>query len=269
MMLEPLSAGLCAGAMAAVGGLFVPRVIARLPEPGPAPEPQPDLHTHPLLDAQVAPGGDAGRTTVPLGPSPPSTAKITYAELAAQPHLGLWCAAVGGGCAAALGASRGWTADLPVWVFLSVLGVALAYIDWRTQLLPARLVVPSYAVVGLLLGTASALSWSNGGRAALLHAGISWLVVFAVYFVLWFVHPRGLGYGDVRLSGVLGMALGWLGSQAVVVGTYAAFLLGAVVGGALALARVVDRRGYPFGPFMLVGAFLGVLHAGGDLFFWR
>lgn len=193
----------------------------------------------------------------------------SYAELAKRPRLGWACAVIAGGLAAAMGASRGLSADLPVWVFLAVLGVTLAFVDWRTQLLPARLVRPAYVIVGGLLTAASAVNWSDGGREALIRAGISWGVVFGVYFALWFVHPRGLGYGDVRLSGVLGMALGWLGSESVVVGTYAAFVLGAVLGGMLALARVVDRKGYPFGPFMLVGAFFGVLHAGGDLVFWR
>ncbi|CAN5690858.1 hypothetical protein BH24ACT11_BH24ACT11_15210 [soil metagenome] len=234
MIPESLIAALVCGATAAAGGVQVPRLVSRLPEP-----------------------------------TPTDTGKTPYAELAERPRLGSACAIIAGGLAAAMGASRGLSADLPVWVFLAVLGVTLGFVDWRTQLLPARLVAPAYVVVGGLLSAASAVTWSDGGREALIRAGISWGVVFGVYFVLWFVHPRGLGYGDVRLSGVLGMALGWLGSEAVVVGTYAAFLLGAVLGGLLALARVVDRKGYPFGPFMLVGAFFGVLHAGGDLVFWR
>lgn len=258
MMLEPLVAALVAGTAAAAGGLLVPAVIARLPEPVLEPEPRPKAET----DAPLA-------TLAPTERVPTTAPKLTYADLAARPRLGWWCGLVGGLFAAAMGASRGWVPDLPVWVFLAVLGVTLAYLDWRTQLLPARLVVPSYVVVGALLTAASAVTWSDGGREALNRAVIAWGVVFAVYFVLWFVHPRGLGYGDVRLSGVLGMALGWLGSEAVVVGTYTAFLLGAVVGGLLALARVVDRKGYPFGPFMLLGAFFGVLYAGGDLVFWR
>ena len=62
-----------------------------------------------------------------------------------------------------------------------------------------------------------------------------------------------------RLSGPLGLALGWLGWGQVLVGLYAGFLLGGVLGGLLALARIVERKGFPFGPFMLLGALTGIL----------
>jgi leader peptidase (prepilin peptidase)/N-methyltransferase len=68
-----------------------------------------------------------------------------------------------------------------------------------------------------------------------------------------------MGFGDVRLSGVLGIALGQLGWGPLIVGVYAGFLLGGVLGGVLSVLRVVDRKGYPFGPFMLVGALVGIL----------
>ena len=77
---------------------------------------------------------------------------------------------------------------------------------------------------------------------------------FLVFFVLWFIYPRGMGFGDVRLSGLLGLVLGYLGWSEWVVGLYGGFLLGALIGGVLSLLKVVDRKGYPFGPFMLVGA---------------
>jgi leader peptidase (prepilin peptidase)/N-methyltransferase len=68
-----------------------------------------------------------------------------------------------------------------------------------------------------------------------------------------------MGFGDVRLAGLIGLALGWLGWGELLVGVYAGFLLGALVGGVLAAAKVLDRKSYPFGPFMLVGAAMGVL----------
>ena len=256
---EPLLSALACGLAAAVGAMLLPRIIAALPEPAPA-----DPVSRPAeADASLAAGEEAVATAPPVG------TKVLYVELGTAPWLGARLALAAGLVAAAMGASRGWQADLPVWVFLAVLGVGLGYIDWRTRLLPSRLVAPAYGVVGALVGIAAATTWSSGGADRLLTAVVCWLVVFTAYFLLWFVYPRGLGYGDVRLSGVLGMALGYLGVGATVVGVYAGFLLGAVIGGVLALAGVVDRRGYPFGPFMLAGAFLGVLHADGTLLFWR
>ena len=72
-------------------------------------------------------------------------------------------------------------------------------------------------------------------------------------------YPRGLGYGDVRLSGILGIALGYVGTAELVVGVYAGFLLGGVGGALLSMLRIVHRKHLPFGPFMLVGAVVGLL----------
>ncbi len=274
---DPVWAGVLAAAVAAAGGTVVPRVIARLPEPEPDTDPDTDgddadsgTETEADAEADAGPHTHAHTDTeadAVLGrvDGPPVPEKVPYAELAAAPRLGAWCALVAAAAAGVMGASRGWHPDLAVWIYLSVLGVALGYVDWRTRLLPVRLVAPSYGVVAVLLLAAFAVERDTG---QLLRSAIAWVAVFAVFFLLWFIYPRGLGYGDVRLSGLIGMALGWLGWTAVVVGTYAGFLLGAVIGGVLALLRVVDRKGYPFGPFMLFGVVLGVLAAGGDLAFW-
>jgi leader peptidase (prepilin peptidase) / N-methyltransferase len=71
-----------------------------------------------------------------------------------------------------------------------------------------------------------------------------------------------MGFGDVRLAGVLGLALGLLGWGQLALGVYAGFLIGGVGGLVLSAARLVDRRAYPFGPFMLLGALVGVLFGG-------
>jgi leader peptidase (prepilin peptidase)/N-methyltransferase len=117
-------------------------------------------------------------------------------------------------------------------------------------------IAPSYAVVAALALLAAALA---GDWGAALRALAGWAVAGGTFFALWFVHPRGMGYGDVRLSGVLGIALGLLGWAELLTGVYAGFLLGGVGGLLLSALRIVDRKGYPFGPFMLAGAVVGVL----------
>jgi leader peptidase (prepilin peptidase)/N-methyltransferase len=137
--------------------------------------------------------------------------------------------------------------------------VALGLVDWRRQLLPTYLIAPMYvALVALVL-----VGWAvTRDIGAVEHAGWGWLVYGGLFAVLWFVYPRGLGYGDVRLSGVLGLALGWLGWGPLLVGIYGGLILGGVGGVVLTLLKVVDRRNNPFGPYMLIGALVGVLWGG-------
>ena len=147
--------------------------------------------------------------------------------------------------------------ELPAYLYLTAVGVALAFIDLDTKRLPNALTLPSYlAMAGLLLLPAILDDrWGDYGRA-MLGAG----VLFGFYLLLALVYPAGMGMGDVKLAGVLGMALAWFSWGTLVVGGFLGFLLGAVVGIALmAIGRAGRRSALPFGPFMLAGTLLGIL----------
>ncbi len=168
----------------------------------------------------------------------------------------LWkCALASAVSAAAIGLALGWSWSLLVVLPLVPVGVALAVIDWRTRLLPTRLIAPTYAMTLVTI----LVAWLADGRdlADLQRTALGWLIYGGMFFLLWFVYPRGLGYGDVRLSGVLGLALGWVGWSELLLGIWNGLLLGGIIGGVLAM--VTRRRDYPFGPFMLVGALSGVV----------
>jgi leader peptidase (prepilin peptidase)/N-methyltransferase len=85
-------------------------------------------------------------------------------------------------------------------------------------------------------------------------------VLYALYFLIAIAKPGGMGFGDVKLAGVLGLYLGWVGWGALAVGTFLGFLIGGLVGIALMIGgRATRRTGLPFGPFMLVGALIAIL----------
>ncbi|HEX6248355.1 MAG TPA: A24 family peptidase [Nocardioidaceae bacterium] len=246
-------AGLTMAAVGALLGWFVPALIARIPEP--APEPGGSDHSgHPVDEAGATGEPRSGTGTSPVAQE--DEAKEPYVAIAALPGLAWKAALVSAAAAGLVGLRLGWDPALLVWVYIVPVGVALGLVDWRTRLLPTKVIAPSYAVVVALTLLAAAL---GGDWDSLLRAGWGWLVAGGTFFVLWFVYPRGLGYGDVRLSGVLGIALGYLGWAELLTGVYAGFLLGGVGGLLLSLLRIVDRKAYPFGPFMLVGALVGVL----------
>ncbi len=185
--------------------------------------------------------------------------KIPYAALAGR-RAAYWC----GGLAAVAGGFLGWMlgldAVLPAWLVLAVAGAVLGYIDTRTRYLPSVIIWPTYLVVAAgLLGAAVA----SGEWGSLRRAVISGAIGFGVFYLLWLVFPGGVGFGDVRLSGLLGLALGWLGWGQFASGLYGGFFLGAVVGIVLIISRVMTRKQMvPFGPFMLVGALAGVVLGG-------
>jgi leader peptidase (prepilin peptidase)/N-methyltransferase len=149
---------------------------------------------------------------------------------------------------------------LPAFLYIAAVGVALAYIDWDTRRLPNALTLPSYAVGGALLTGAAA---ATGHWSMLLRAAIGMVALFALYLLLAFIYPAGMGFGDVKLAGLLGLYLGWLGWGAWCVGVFAGFLLGGIGGGlVIATHRGGRKTAIPFGPFMLAGALLAILAAG-------
>lgn len=145
---------------------------------------------------------------------------------------------------------------LPAYLYLAAIAVALSAIDLDTKRLPNAIVLPSYVVALLLLLLPAAL---DGSWAAYVRAILAGAAMFAFYFLLAFVYPAGMGFGDVKLAGVLGIYLGWVSWGVVLVGGFAAFLLGAVVGIVVMVAGHGGRKTkLPFGPFMMVGAFLAL-----------
>ncbi|MCU1585288.1 MAG: prepilin peptidase [Microbacteriaceae bacterium] len=146
--------------------------------------------------------------------------------------------------------------ELVAFLYLAAISVALTLIDLDTHKLPNRIVLPSYLVGGaLLLG--AALLGDDGG--ALARAGIGMAALGLAYLGMALAYPGGMGFGDVKLAGLLGLYLGYLGWEQLLVGAFAAFLLGGLFSIALMVLRRVNRKsGIPFGPWMLGGAWLGV-----------
>lgn len=152
--------------------------------------------------------------------------------------------------------------SLGAFLYLAAVTVALAAIDLDVKRLPDAIVLPTYAVGGVLLGVSSAVV---GDGSAALRAGVGLAAAFVFYFALAFAVPGGMGFGDVKLAGVIGLYLGWLGWQQLIIGTTVAFLVGGIVGLGVMIARRRRRGvGIPFGPWMLVGAWTAIF-AGPEL----
>ena len=148
-------------------------------------------------------------------------------------------------------------------LYLAAISIALALIDIDTQTLPNKIVLPAYGVGAALLTLAAVLA-GKPERTLLALAGGA--ILFALYLVIVLAYPKGMGLGDVKLAGVIGLYLGWLGWGQLAVGAFSAFLLGGVFSLVLVAAGKANRRtAIPFGPFMLAGAWVGVF-AGGQLF---
>ncbi len=147
---------------------------------------------------------------------------------------------------------------LPAFCYLAVAGVVLSVIDVALKRLPDPLTLPSYAVGLLALGLAA--PFTDQGGARFLHALAGMAALFLVYAVQWFIVPDQIGPGDVKLAGVLGLYLGWLGLPAWVFGTCAGYVLAAVYAAVLLAARRATLKSHiPFGPFMLAGVLAAVL----------
>ena len=141
---------------------------------------------------------------------------------------------------------------VPALLTFAAVGIALGAIDLDTRRLPDVLVLPAYPVLAVLLIGAAAVrdDWWAAARS-----GLGGLALFGFFFALAFISPRGMGFGDVKLAGVIGLVLGYFSWWTLVIGAFAGFFLGAVVGVALIAVGAGGRKtAVPFGPFMVLGA---------------
>lgn len=153
----------------------------------------------------------------------------------------------------------GLSPQLPAYLYLAAIGIALAAIDFDVHRLPNAIVLPSYAVGVLLLMPAGAVegSWFSASRAL-----TGMLAMLVVYFLLAVAYPGGMGFGDVKLAGLLGLFLGYLSWGAVVVGAFGGFLLGGIGGGVLLVSGRAGRKSaIAFGPCMIGAAMLALFVA--------
>lgn len=146
--------------------------------------------------------------------------------------------------------------QLVAYLYLVAISIALALIDLDTHRLPNVIVLPAYLVGLALLGAAVLLT---GSWAALVTAAIGAVATGGLYLILALVRPGAMGMGDVKLAGVVGLFLGWLGVPELVLGTVAAFILGGIVGVGMLLAGRGGKASIAFGPWILAGAWIAIL----------
>lgn len=239
-MTSHLWAALLAAVLCGALGLFVPRLVAAVPEPEPTPEDEHDPEADRLFSTSL----------------PPAPPKQAYVDIARARFLGPGSAIAAALVGALVGGVVGLHGALLYLVPLVPICVALFVIDWRIHLLPTWIIHRTYLLLGALVPVAALI---DHDLSSLYRAGWGWLVLGGWFWGFWFLtRGGGWGFGDVRLSRVLGPALGYLGWYQLVGGLF----LITLVGGIGAVLSIVVRRSLrariPYGPYMLIGALLAV-----------
>ncbi len=247
-MFAEVIGALLAGVLGVMAGWWVSMAIRRVPDG------EPILRSWPRCHA--CNGYLAGKDLVPVfswvalgGKCRSCAAPLGYRYLLLELGTGVLFVIL----ALRLGAS----VALIAYLYLAAVCVALFIIDVRMHRLPDALTLPSYVVIGALLLLDAAVT---GDWAALLRAGVGMVVLFGIYYVLAVVAGGALGFGGVKLAGLLGLLLGWSGWYALIAGGALGFVYGGVFSLILLASRRVDSKTkIPFGPFMVLGALSAVL----------
>jgi leader peptidase (prepilin peptidase)/N-methyltransferase len=152
-------------------------------------------------------------------------------------------------CFIAVVLAQGISADLIALIPFTAVLIAVTFIDLEHKIVPNKIMAPA-AIYGLV----TAVAFRTDMLPELLIAGAG---AFVFFLVAALIHPKGMGMGDVKLAGVMGLYLGKL----VIPALFIAFLVGSVVGIVLVMRHGMRSRkvGVPFAPFMALGAFVSML----------
>lgn len=146
---------------------------------------------------------------------------------------------------------------LPLFLILASATLALTMIDFDTMTLPNVITYPIFIITGLYF---TGLAFYSGNMDSLVSAGLGAAVYFVFFFLMWLLTGgRGLGFGDVKLAPTLGAMIGWFSLYGVGVGIMGAFIFGGIPAG-IAMALGIVKRGtqIPFGPMLILGAWIAV-----------
>ncbi|GAC1317294.1 MAG: A24 family peptidase [Acidimicrobiales bacterium] len=228
------------GVVGLVAGTFLNVVIDRVPARGAVLPPYPHCRSCGAPAPSWLGGiGRCRRCRLPLG------ARYGLVEAASAALL------------AAAGLRFAHSPALPAFCVFFASLLAITVIDLDHFIIPNRVIYPTLAATIPLLLVAAAVGddWGKARTAAIGGVG-----GFFALFVVHTISPRGMGFGDVRLAGVIGMMLGWLGLGYVALALFLSFLLASVVGIFLLATRIRGRKdAVPFGPFMAAGAVVAAL----------
>lgn len=149
--------------------------------------------------------------------------------------------------------------------------LVVALIDLERGLILNRLVYPSAAALLILapfwpqLGLSQSFPGSSGMVASFLNSLMAGTGAFLVFLAISLLFPKGMGGGDIKLAGVIGLLVGFPG---VLAALWLSVVSGGLVAAYLILVRKKPRKDIiPFGPFLSLGA-IAVLLAGRDLVSW-
>jgi leader peptidase (prepilin peptidase) / N-methyltransferase len=147
--------------------------------------------------------------------------------------------------------------ELLAYSVLAVVCVPLAVIDLVEKRMPARLLVPAYPSLAVLFGGAAAVE-HNG--AAMLRSCAGMAILFVFYLLIALTARDALGAADVRLAGLLGLALAWRGWDTFLSGAVLGLCYGALTGATMIVLRRASRHTLiPLGPALIAGAFTALL----------
>lgn len=137
-----------------------------------------------------------------------------------------------------------------MWLVVLWTAIAIFFIDLKTMIIPDIATLILVVCGFVLLATSTDYPLSNAGWGVVAGGGLPLLVIIAT-------KGRGMGLGDVKLGAALGLLLGW---PLILIGLFFSVMIGAIVGGGLVALKVLSMKSaIPFGPFLLLGAFLAML----------
>lgn len=181
----------------------------------------------------------------------------TCGHIQSHPWRPLVMGLVSGALLAAFAARFGFDIVLLPMCVLGVALVAISAVDLERLIIPNRILYPTLAMVFPMLVLSSAV---DGRWGSLLRAVIAGAAAFALFFAVHLALPRGMGFGDVRLAGLIGLSVGWLGLGHAFIAFFASFLFGALVGVVIGVVTGGGRKTkIPFGPFLAAGAVFSIL----------